>query len=357
MFVIGYNLSDGHYSSKFHCERPERVSYTISKLKEIYPESHFITGTESNVDSSRSIELISLAHSKSHVDFLLNPTFYYWICRNCKKQLSLYKKLTFEQFAKEQNQCVCCETNLTPSNIYAHIDSDTYFTIDTPKIIFEGVCILDQIVQKIISGQIKYGFALIRPPGHHCCNKASGFCICNNAVIATRTAQNLGLSKVLILDIDFHHGDGTQTLITDPNLLPEQIANTHLISIHGFGPEIYPGTGSETESTSNVLNIPIHINRTTRSRSFANDEFYQGIITNQVKPYIENFNPDLIVVSLGVDAHRDDLLEGLNITDETYVHIASSLKDTNKPIIFVLEGGYNVQVIHSVVSKMIQVFE
>jgi len=165
----------------------------------------------------------------------------------------------------------------------------------------------------------------------------------------TRTAQEAGLSKVLILDIDFHHGDGTQSLITDKNLTVCQISNTHLISIHGFG----PGTGSESESTENVLNIPIHINQDTKSRVFANDDFYKEIIDTRVKPYIKNFNPDLIVVSLGVDAHRDDTLEGLNITNKTFVYIASTLKEFTKPIIFVLEGGYNVNIIHSVVSKMI----
>jgi len=271
--------------------------------------------------------------------------------------MSLFEKLTFNNFIKKQSTCSNCNIQLSESNIYAHIDSDTYFTSDTTKIIFEGIAVLDQMVKQIVSQEIKYGFALIRPPGHHCCNKASGFCICNNAVVVTRIAQEAGLSKVLILDIDFHHGDGTQSLITDKNLTACQISNTHLISIHGFGPGIYPGTGSELESTENVLNIPIHIDKATKSRIFANDDFYQDIIDTRVKPYIENFDPDLIVVSLGVDAHRDDTLEGLNITNETYIHIASTLKNFTKPIIFVLEGGYNVNIIHSVISKMIQIFE
>ncbi len=329
--------------------------YTIEKLKKVYPISNFVT--IDSINTSKCVELISLAHSKKHVDFLLNPTFYYLVCRQCKKQMSLYEKLTFDQFIENQEECSQCKTKLTVKNIYAQIDADTYFTSDTSQIIFEAVDVLDQIVQQIVSGKIKYGFALIRPPGHHCCNKASGFCICNNAVVVTRIAQNSGLAKVLILDVDFHHGNGTQTLITDKNLDPTQIKNTHMISIHGFGPGIYLGTGSDSSSTENILNIPIHIDQNVRSRSFANDEYYQEIINTKVKPYIQNFNPDLIVVSLGVDAHCDDTLEGLNITDDTYVHIGSMLKNTNIPVIFVLEGGYNIRVIHSVISKMIQVFE
>jgi acetoin utilization deacetylase AcuC-like enzyme len=331
------------------------VSYTIGKLKEVYPSTKFLK--IDTLDLFKYTELIEQAHSKSHVDFLLEPKFHYWVCRKCRKQMSMYQKLTFDQFIQVQQICVKCNNKLNLTNIYGHIDTDTYFTPETTQVILQGVGILDQMVQQIVSKTIVYGFALIRPPGHHCCNKGAGFCLCNNAVVATRTAQKLGLSKVLILDIDFHHGDGTQALITDKSLTRDQIDQTHMISIHGFGPGIYPGTGSESESEPNVLNIPIHITRDKESREYANDSFYQGIIDDKVHPYISNFNPDLIVVSLGIDGHRDDILEGLNIGDSTYVHIAEVIKSTGKPTIFVLEGGYNIHVIHSVISKMIKVFE
>lgn len=355
MFAIGYNNSDYHYSSNDHCERPERINYTISKLQKIYSKSHFVTC--SNPDITRCQELIGLAHSKEHLKLLTKPKFNLWVCRGCKKTMWNETKCTFEKFIEYQQKCYFCESKLTTSNIYTHIDSDTYFTYQTPQIVYEGIGVLDQLIQRIVSNQITCGFALIRPPGHHCCNKASGFCICNNAVVATRAAQEAGLDKVLILDIDFHHGDGTQKLITDEDLLYRQIKNTRMVSIHGFGPGIYPGTGSEDESTENVLNIPIHITRDPKSRVYADDEYYQGIITNQVVPWIDDFDPDLFIVSLGVDAHSQDSLEGLNITDETYVSIAKKLNSYNKPILFVLEGGYNVKVIHSVVSKIIEVYK
>jgi len=355
MFAIGYNNSDLHYSTNSHCEKPERVSYTVSKLLKVYDQSHFITVP--NPNATRCQELIGLAHSQEHLRLLTKPEFNVWMCRKCKKPMYSEIKSTFDEFVQLQKKCYFCEVELTTSNIYTHIDFDTYFTCNTPQIIFEGIAVLDQMIQQIISKQIMYGVALIRPPGHHCCNKASGFCICNNAVVATRAAQDTGLNKVLILDIDFHHGDGTQKLISDEELLYRQIKNTRMISIHGFGPGIYPGTGSEEESTENVLNIPVHITREPESRLYADDEYYQGIIINKVKPYIEEFNPDLFIVSLGVDAHCKDSLEGLNITDETYVMIVEMLQSYNKPIIFILEGGYNVKIIHSVVSKIIKVFE
>lgn len=355
MFAIGYNNSNDHYSTNTHCERPERINYTISRLEKVYSKSHFITCPNPNV--TRCLDLISLAHSQEHIKLLTKPKFNIWMCRTCSKPLYSDTKRTFEKFIEYQQKCYFCETKLTTSNIYTHIDGDTYFTYATPQIVYEGIGVLDNLIQRIVLKQITCGFALIRPPGHHCCNKASGFCICNNVVVATRAAQNLGLNKVIILDIDFHHGDGTQKLITDENLLYKQIKNTKMVSIHGYGPGIYPGTGSTSESTENVLNIPVHITREPESRLYANDEFYQGIITNQVIPWIDEFNPDLFIVSLGVDAHSQDSLEGLNITDKTYVMIAETLHKYNKPVLFVLEGGYNVQVIYSVVSKIIKIFK
>jgi acetoin utilization deacetylase AcuC-like enzyme len=247
MFVIGYNNSDVHYSTDSHCEKPERVSHTIKKLSKVYDKSYFITFPNPNIP--RCLELISLVHSKEHLQLLTKPKFNIWYCRNCSKPMYSETKSTFEKFIEVQQKCYFCEVELTTTNICTHIDSDTYFTYGTPQVIFEGIAVIDEIIQQIIGKQIICGFALIRPPGHHCCNKASGFCICNNAVVATRAAQQVGLNKVLILDIDFHHGDGTQKLISDEDLLYRQIKNTRMISIHGFGPGIYPGTGSESEST------------------------------------------------------------------------------------------------------------
>ena len=255
-----------------------------------------------------------------------------------------------------EESCRHCDEDFCEENIFTHLDGDTYYTPFTFDIVTEGVSVLKALIDQIVDEQIKTAFALIRPPGHHCCNRASGFCIVNNAVIATRYAQANGLNKVLILDIDFHHGDGTQQLITDENLLYKQIKNTHLISIHGYGPNIYPGTGSESESTENVLNIPIKITIDPKSRIYANDQFYQSLITDKAYPHIEKFNPDFIIVSLGLDAHKNDHLEGLNISDDTYVMITQTLKQLNKPILFITEGGYNPQVIHSVIDKMIDVF-
>lgn len=367
MIKIGYNTTDKHYGFKTHLEKPDRLNHTINQLKIKYHDNQNIFLSKSlylPVNKKECVNLIMMVHSKEYIKPLIESKISSVICRNCKGKTSNllrstsnnYQMATFDDFIVREESCRHCDNELNSEDIFTFLDPDTYYTPFTFDIVLEGVSVLKALIDQIIDEQITTGFAIIRPPGHHCCNKASGFCIVNNAVIAARYAQANCLNKVLILDIDFHHGDGTQQLITDENLIYKQIKNTHLISIHGYGPNIYPGTGSEKESTENVLNIPINITIDPSSRIYANDNYYQSLVETKVRPYIERINPDLIIVSLGLDAHKNDHLEGLNISDETYVMIAHTLKQYNKPILFITEGGYNPQVIHSVIDKMIDVF-
>ena len=367
MIRIGYNTTDKHYGFKTHLEKPERLNYTIKQLKEKYKHNQDIFLSSDlylPTNKKESLKLICAVHSKEYLKPLIETRISSIICRNCKGKTSnilesVYDNNTIgtvDDFIVREGSCRHCDEEFCHENILTYLDGDTYYTPFTFDIVMEGVSVLKALIDQIVDEQIKTAFALIRPPGHHCCNRASGFCIVNNAVIATRYAQANGLNKVLILDIDFHHGDGTQQLITDENLLYKQIKNTHLISIHGYGQNIYPGTGSESESTENVLNIPINITIDPKSRLYVDDQFYQSLITNRVYPHIQDFNPDFIVVSLGLDAHKDDDLEGLNITDNTYIMIAQMLKQYNKPILFITEGGYNPQVINSVINNMLDVF-
>lgn len=357
MLKIGYNNSNQHCGNKSHLEKPDRLNYVIKELhkKQISQELFLLPESYLPVNKNQCLQLISSVHTDKYINSLIDPRFNIITCRNCQGELSNKSMISFYDFINMQNTCNLCNEKLTFDNILSYVDSDTYVTPYTFDIVLEGISVLKRLIDEIKEKQILYGFGLIRPPGHHCCNKGYGFCIVNNAVIATRYAQKNGFNKVLILDIDFHHGDGTQDLITDKNLIYKQIKNTHLISIHGYGPNIYPGTGSELESSENVLNIPINITVEPKSRLYANDNYYQEIIINKVIPYINNFDPDFIIISLGMDAHKNDSLEGLNITDKTYIMITETLKQYNKPLLFITEGGYNPIVINSVVNKMIDV--
>lgn len=182
----------------------------------------------------------------------------------------------------------------------------------------------------------------------HCNNDPNGFCVFNNVMMGTKYAQKIGFEKVLILDVDFHHGDGTQALLEanpDPNI--------SFVSVHGYGEAIYPGTGIKSNLEQGILNIPLAMTPYLESREYVTDNFYQELLNTRVFPFIDNKNPDLIIVSLGFDAHRDDPLEGMNITDLTYIYLAQQLKQLAKPVMFVLEGGYNIKTIGRMIPKII----
>lgn len=367
MIKIGYNDSDKHFGSTSCFEKSDRINNCINNLKKILNENTFINPDkyfllEGNKNKLDSLELVNQVHSKKYIDSLINYKTTIFKCHNCMETIYSKEKVSFEQMINEYDKCHSCANKLNTDNIYCYITKDTCFTSFTFNIALEAISIckllLDEMhmslefskQQETLDKQIKYAFALVRPPGHHCNNEPNGFCVFNNVFVATKYAQKLGWNKVLILDIDFHHGDGTQKLILESNN-----PNISFVSIHGYGDYIYPGTGKTSFVDKNILNIPLEIDLTEESREYIDDIFYQNIIETQVMPYIQQINPDMIIVSLGFDAHCDDPLEGLNISDSTYIFITEQLKNTNKNILFVTEGGYNVDTINRLIQKMIKI--
>jgi acetoin utilization deacetylase AcuC-like enzyme len=187
----------------------------------------------------------------------------------------------------------------------------------------------------IISGKATSGFALTRPPGHHATpTRAMGFCLLNNIAIATRFAQRNGRERVAIIDIDVHHGNGTQDIF-------EADGDVLYLSTHQRG--IYPGTGhlEETgrgEGRGSLVNIPLP--------ALAGDQAFAEISTQVIEPICERFSPQLILVSCGFDSHWMDPLASLQLTSKGYYQIACKLIGLAKnccqgAILFVLEGGYD----------------
>ena len=343
MLNIGYNNSNKHIGPKKYYECPERIEYAIKQLLQDYDEIYFLD-FETNFDEA--ITLIKNVHTGDYINQIINIIPRYISCRKCNFSMKNIEG-NFNDFIKSKEICYSCKNNLSVDNVFCYLDNDTYYTFYTFDVIIEAICVLKNLIDNIKNNKINYGYALIRPPGHHCCNKPSGFCIVNNVVIAGKYAQSLGYQKVLILDIDFHHGDGTAELL-------KSIDSMYLVSIHGYGESIYPGTGSQQESTENILNIPLPISKLNKySRLYINDEFYINLIYNKVVPFIQKINPDLIIISNGLDGHRDDPLEGFNITDDTYINIVKILKTFSKPLLFVTEGGYSIETIYRVSKKMI----
>lgn len=209
-------------------------------------------------------------------------------------------------------------------------------TNNTVDIILDAVLALKDSVDLLQSK--KYIYSLIRPPGHHCHDKPNGFCIINNAIIAAKYAQSQGYDKILILDWDYHHFDGTE------KFLNETICG---VSIHAFGPCIFPGTGHSRFNKPYLKNIPLYIESEYDFFKY-DDKYYLELFEDKVLPFILNHNPDLIIISNGLDAHRDDYIGGLNITNKFYINATKRLKELNKPLLYILEGGYNINVVKTV---------
>lgn len=194
-------------------------------------------------------------------------------------------------------------------------------------------------VDAVVSEKYKHAFCIVRPPGHHACsNQGMGFCIFNNIAIGSRYAQKkYGINKVVIVDWDVHHGNGTQEIFeNDPSIF--------YFSTHQW--PLYPGTGSADETgkgpgKGTTMNCPIPPGE--NSRRLVIEAFQQGLL-----PAMERFQPDLVMISAGFDAHYSDPLGDFNLTDEDFAeltHIVRQIADTyaNGRIISALEGGYNLQ--------------
>lgn len=220
------------------------------------------------------------------------------------------------------------------------IDGDTYFSNVTYHEIIDNSVILYNVCEQINSNIIKYAYCLIRPPSHHArLNSYQGFCIINHTYLTAKYLHDTYQKKVLILDYDVHHGDGTQALVKQ-----HLKDNIYFISMHCYGNGFYPGTGDTKENNELVLNIPM-------KRGSGNEIYIMKF--ELVKQYIEDNNVDIIVISNGLDAHEKDPFQVMELTNEFYIYVTKYLKSLDKPLIYILEGGYNPEVIGSVSEDII----
>jgi acetoin utilization deacetylase AcuC-like enzyme len=212
---------------------------------------------------------------------------------------------------------------------------DTYVTKSSFQDAINAVAGTLSVLDLVVSGGIKRGFAIVRPPGHHASTqKAMGFCLFNNIAIAVRKAQAMGLQRVAIVDFDVHHGNGTQDIFySDPDVL--------YISTHQWG--IFPGTGAreqtgQGEGTGSVVNIPFPAG--------VGDSGFNKAFDFIVEPTLQRFKPEILIISAGYDAHIEDPLANLQVTSRGYFELTSKLVKyacelTQGRMLMVLEGGYN----------------
>lgn len=185
----------------------------------------------------------------------------------------------------------------------------------------------------VLNGDAKNAFAIVRPPGHHAePDHVMGFCIFNNIAIAARDALSNGRERVMVVDFDAHHGNGTQAACMDDNRFG-------FISTHQWG--IYPGTGwleDAPHARGRLVNVPLD--------AFAGDEVFARVADEIFQPVIEKFQPQMLFVSAGFDSHWSDPLTSLGLSTKGFFNTSKKLVELAEEhchgrIVFVLEGGYD----------------
>lgn len=214
-----------------------------------------------------------------------------------------------------------------------YYDADTYISADSVDAALFAAGAVITAIDKCREGYIHGAFCAVRPPGHHAeANRAMGFCIFNNVAIGARHAQKIGFKKVFVVDFDVHHGNGTQHIF-------EEDDSVFYFSAHQY--PHYPGTGSDSELGKGkgkgfTYNIPM--------RYGSGDKDYIAAFHDFLPQLVDNFLPDLILVSAGYDLHRNDPLAGIRVSNEGIRGIVGSIVSYGKniPHVFCLEGGYDL---------------
>ncbi|TRW90725.1 histone deacetylase family protein [Candidatus Methylobacter oryzae] len=294
----------------------------------------------------------------SHPDFLLHETGIGH--PECSDRLrSIEKSLSAPEFSSliRQSPPLATEEQIRLIHPQSHIDAilkaipeqgglhyldhDTVLSFGSKQAAFRAVGAVCDAVDKVLTDKADTAFCAIRPPGHHAePQQAMGFCLFNNIAIAANYAlRHYRLERVAIVDFDVHHGNGTQTAFyNQPNVL--------YVSSHEM--PHYPGSGYPTETgVGNIINVPL-------AAGDSGIEFRQKY-NNIILPALKKFNPDLLLISAGFDAHKDDPLSSIMLVEDDFKWLTQELMriaNSNRKgrIISALEGGYNLKALAASVA-------
>jgi acetoin utilization deacetylase AcuC-like enzyme len=229
------------------------------------------------------------------------------------------------------------------------IDADTFVVEGSFEAALRAAGGAVRLVDLLLTGEAPTGFSALRPPGHHAePNRAMGFCLFSNAAIAAQHAlDGHGLERVLVLDWDVHHGNGTSAAFqASPSVL--------FVSLHEW--PLYPGTGPASDvgsgaGTGFTVNLPV--------AAGAGDALYASLLAHVVAPLARTYAPQLVLISAGFDAHRDDPLADVQLTESGFAAMAGIVRrfaaEVEAPVGAVLEGGYDLRALAASTAATLRV--
>ena len=229
------------------------------------------------------------------------------------------------------------------------LDPDTYTSPESYEVALLAAGAAIDGVERVIGGSDQTAFALVRPPGHHAeRNRSMGFCLFNNVAVAAKHARTLGVGRVGIVDVDVHHGNGTQHAFeSDPTVM--------YVSTHQS--PYYPGTGGSDEigigaGKGFTVNLPLEAG--------AGDDDYRLVFAEIVVPVLRQFKPDLLLVSAGFDAHERDPLGSMRLTTRAYGAMTAEVRRVageccSGRMTLVTEGGYDLQAFAASLDAVVEI--
>ena len=227
-----------------------------------------------------------------------------------------------------------------------NLDGDTVISPGSADAMVRAAGAAVRAVNAVAKGEVANAFCAVRPPGHHAESaRPMGFCLVNNAAVAALHARAAhGLRRIAVIDFDVHHGNGTQDIFWDD-------AEAFYGSTHQF--PFYPGTGSRRErgAHGNVVNVPL--------AAGDRGDVFRGGLRDEILPALTAFGPDFLVISAGFDAHIDDPLGQLRLTETDFAWATAAIMDIARSacggrVVSVLEGGYNLDALADCVTAHVE---